>query len=92
MKRLYIILITVIILLLIPFVAMQFSNDVNWSMFDFLVASILLFGTGLLIEFLLRKVKNKQVRIALISIISFVLIVIWIELAVGVFGAPFAGS
>ena len=92
MKRIYIILTTVIVLLLIPFVAMQFSNDVNWSIFDFLVADVLLFGTGLLIEFVLRKVKTKQHRIILISVISIVLILIWMELAVGVFGTPFAGS
>ena len=90
-KRLLGILGIVVTLLLIPAIAMQFTQEVNWSSFDFLVAGILLLSTGLSIEFVLRKVSRKYQVILVLSILGL-LFLIWIELAVGVFGTPFAGS
>jgi len=91
-KRLIIILSIVPMLLLIPLVAMQFTNEVDWKVFDFIIMFILLTGTGLTIEFTLRKVKSKSSRFLLCSGILLILFLIWAELAVGIFGTPFAGS
>lgn len=91
-KRLTGILITVLILLLIPFIAMQFTDQVNWTLPDFIVAGALLLGTGLLIEFVLRKVNRTSYRVAILIVILTALILTWFELAVGIFGTPFAGS
>ena len=91
-KRLYIILSIVLILLLIPLVAMQFTNEVNWSLFDFIAAGILLLGTSLAIEFVLQKVKSRKNRILILGIIIILLLLLWAELAVGIFGSPIAGS
>lgn len=91
-KRLKGILLTVTILLLLPFIAMQFTDEVNWTLFDFVVAGVLLFGTGLLCELILRKVKTTGYRIAICVAILAMLLLIWIELAVGIFGTPFGGS
>jgi hypothetical protein len=91
-KRLVAIIAFVGTLLLIPLVAMQFTNEVNWSGFDFLVAGVLLLGTGLLVEGVLRTVKTKSKRLLLVSALLLLLALIWIELAVGLFGTPFAGS
>jgi hypothetical protein len=91
-KRLAGIVLTVAILLLIPFLAMQFTNEVNWSVSDFMVAGVLLLGTGLLCELVMRKVKNIKTRLAICGVILLALMIIWIELAVGIFGSPFAGS
>lgn len=91
-RRLLGILVTVTLLLLVPLVAMQFTSEVNWGVFDFLVAAVLLFGTGLLIEFVLRKVKTTNSRIILVGVILVVLFLVWAELAVGIFGTPLAGS
>ena len=77
---------------MIPFIGMQFSSEVNWSLFDFLVMGVLLLGVGLLFELVLRKVPKKSHRIALLIIILMVFLIIWAELAVGIFGSPFAGS
>lgn len=79
-------------LLLLPLIAMQFSNEVDWTAFDFLVAGILLFGTGLAIEFALRKTSNAKTRLFAIGAILLVLFLLWAEMAVGIFGSPIAGS
>ena len=91
-KRLFGIVISAAILLLIPLIAMQFSDEVNWKLADFVIAGVLLFGTGLICEFVMRKVKKKENRIALIVVIIALLLLIWVELAVGIFGTPLAGS
>jgi hypothetical protein len=79
-------------LLLVPFIAMQFSDQVKWGAFDFLVAALLLFGFGLLIEMVLRKIKKTGHRILVCGGLLLVLLLIWAELAVGIFGTPLAGS
>lgn len=91
-KRLTIILAAVGVLLLIPLVAMQFTNEVNWSGFDFLVMGVLLLGTGLICELGLRKVKKRTNRLVLCLAVLGIFILVWMELAVGIFGTPFAGS
>jgi Kef-type K+ transport system membrane component KefB len=91
-KRLTGIVITVALLLLTPLVAMQFTDEVNWKLSDFVVAGILLLGTGLLCELVMRKVTKRKHRIAIIAAVLLVLFLIWAELAVGIFGTPFAGS
>jgi archaellum biogenesis protein FlaJ (TadC family) len=59
-KRLMGIVLTVVVLLLIPLIAMQFTNEVNWTLFDFVVAGVLLLGTGFICELVIRKVKNQS--------------------------------
>lgn len=91
-KRLIGIVITVAFLLLIPMIAMQFTNEVNWQLFDFIVAGALLLGTGVAIEFVIRKVTKIEYLIAISLAIVVTLLLVWAELAVGIFGTPFAGS
>lgn len=91
-KRLIIIVITSVIISFIPLIAMQFTDEVNWTLFDFVIAGILLIGTGLICEFTLRKIKKTKYRITIILAIFVVLLLIWAELAVGIFGSPFSGN
>lgn len=91
-KRLTGIVLTVAFLLLIPLIAMQFTDEVDWSLFDFIVAGILLLGTGLMCELVMRKVSNIRHRVIICLAILGALFLIWAELAVGIFGTPFAGS
>lgn len=90
--RLFVILLFASALLCIPFVAMRFTGEVNWSAFDFIVAGVLLFCKGLAIEFVLRLVRSFSMRLALCAAILFILFLVWAELAVGIFGTPFAGA
>lgn len=82
-KRRITILLAVLILLLIPFIAMQFSDEINWTLGDFVVAGALLLGTGLLCELVLRKVKKITHRILICAALLLALLLIWAELAVG---------
>jgi hypothetical protein len=79
-------------LLLIPFIAMQFSEEVQWKLNDFLIMAALLFGLGLGIDFLLRKLKSPKKRWIAGIFLLLCFLLIWAELAVGIFGTPFAGS
>ena len=71
--------------LLTPLISMQFTNEVNWNILDFIVAGILLLGTGLAFNFVIQKVKNTKFRIVICLVILVLLFLIWAELAVGVF-------
>ncbi len=80
------------ILLMVPAIAMQFTKEVNWSLFDFLVAAVLLFAAAFGIDLIYRNVKNKSKSWIYILLVLFVLALIWAEMAVGIFGSPIAGS
>ena len=80
------------LLLLIPLIAMQLTDEVNWSFFDFIIMGTLLTITGLLIGIILKKVKSYKYKKVLIVTILFTFLLIWVEFAVGLFGTPFAGN
>jgi hypothetical protein len=73
----------VVCILMVPLVAMQFTYEVDWNLFDFIIAGILLFGTGLGIDMALRKMGKYRVIGALAVVGLFLWL--WAELAVGVF-------
>lgn len=87
------------LILLIP-LALQFTigtgvdgQGFNWKLSDFIVMGILLFGTGLAIDFAARTYTNSTYgRFIAIFVIIVVFLLIWAELAIGIFGTPFAGS
>ena len=83
-KRVIIIVLITISILLLPLFAMQFTDEVNWTLFDFIVAGVLLFATGLLFDLILRKIKVKKYRIAALFVLILTFLLVWIELAVGI--------
>jgi hypothetical protein len=91
-KRLILILATVVVLLSVPLIAMQFTNEVNWDSTDFIIMGGLLTATGLLCELVIRKAKSLTQRLMICGLILFLFFLVWAELAVGIFGTPFAGS
>lgn len=91
-KRLIGIMFATGLLLLILSIANQFTDEVDWSLFDFVVVGVLLLGAGLMCELVIRKVKVFKHRIALCTAILAAVFIIWVELAVGIFGTPFAGN
>lgn len=84
-KRFYIILAIIVTILMIPLIAMQFTNEVRWTSLDFLAAAILLLSTGIAFELLWQKFKTRKMRIIFSTILLVLLLLVWAELAVGIF-------
>ena len=91
-KRTLIIFSITAAILMIPLVAMQFTKEVAWSGSDFLIMGILLSVTAFFVDFILRIVAVNGKRFFYIALALIVFFLIWAELAVGIFGTPFAGS
>ena len=79
-------------LLAIPFIGMQFTNQVNWSLFDFILMGILLLALGFGIHLISLKTKTNRQKIIFITVAALLFLFIWGELAVGIIGSPFAGD
>ena len=86
------ILLAATLILLTPLIAMQFTNEVDWKPFDFMIVGVMLFSTGLLCELAMRKIRNKDHQIGVLAVIVVALFLAWAELAVGIFGTALAGS
>lgn len=71
--------------LLIPLMAMQFTAEVDWTLFDFVAAAALIVGIGTLYVFGARMVRTTRQRLVLGASLGLLLLVIWAELAVGIF-------
>lgn len=75
-----------LLLLAIPLLAMQFTDEVQWSPVDFLVMGLLLFCTGLAFEWLLRRGISGLARIAAGIALFSTFLMTWANLAVGLVG------
>jgi hypothetical protein len=74
-------------ILLVPLVAMRFTDEVNWTWSDFVVTGTLLFGSGLTYELIARKAGNAPYRAAVGVALAAALLLVWINLAVGIIGS-----
>lgn len=91
-KRILAIVCTIAIIMLLPLVAMPLNDEIQWTLFDFMVVGSLLLGFGVMVELVMRNVNKMKYRIIVLGIMFVVLFLGWAELAVGIFGTPFAGS
>ena len=72
---------------------MMVSDEVQWDIFDFIVGGVLLGVLGLTLELVFRISEgSSRKRILLIAGVVLVFLLLWVELAVGIFGSPIAGS
>ena len=85
MKGVTILILTIIVLLSIPLIAMQFTDEVVWTLGDFIVAGGLLFLLGFIILFLksLSITRRQKTLMIVLALVGF--LYIWAELAVGLF-------
>lgn len=75
------------LILLVPFIASFFSEEVNWSPGDYLFAAVVLGGIGLLFELVIRRSKDDAYRTgALVGLLSMLLLT-WSNAAVGFVGS-----
>jgi hypothetical protein len=92
-RSLTILLLITLSLLAIPFIAMQFTSEVNWTAGDFIGMGILIFIIGLGYVLISRTSGNIFYRMATALMIGTTFLMIWINLAVGLIGAgPHTGN
>lgn len=73
--------------LLTPLIAMQFTSEVNWTLFDFLVfGAMLLFVCGAY-ELLSRLTGSRAYRLGLGIALLGAFFLVWANLAVGIIGS-----
>lgn len=77
-----VVLVTVFVLM-VPLVAMQFTEEVNWGLEDFIIIGVLLIGTGLIYEFGVKPIRNSSYRLIAGVTLVVALFLIWAQLAVG---------
>jgi len=88
MKRLALkVIILTVLILLVPLLLMQFTAEVNWDLVDFLVMAALLSCAITTYLIITQKHPNGKIKIALVVLICF--LVVWVELAVGLFSSLF---
>jgi hypothetical protein len=73
-------------ILSVPLLAMQFTDEVAWGVFDFAVAGALLGGTGLIHQLVASKAGDIAYRAAVGVALAAALFLVWLVLAVGVIG------
>lgn len=75
------------VVLLVPLIAMQFTNEVAWNLTDFILAGALIFGTGAAYTLITRKSGKTTYRYAVGLALFSALLLIWVNGAVGIIGS-----
>jgi hypothetical protein len=72
------------VLLILPVIAMLFTNAVQWTGTDFLAAAAIFAFVGCAIELIVRFVDQSVIRMALICGILLAALAIWADGAIGI--------
>jgi hypothetical protein len=86
-RKIWFVAFATVSVLMIPLIAMQFTEEVNWNLFDYIVMGILLFGTGLAYVLISGVSENYAYRIAVGIAVAAGFLLIWLNLAVGIIGS-----
>jgi len=78
-------------LLLIPLVGNQFTTEIQWDMYDYLAAALLLGAGAWSIEGILQSRKSKHLKKIGVVLLILLLLILWAEMAVGLFESTLAG-
>jgi hypothetical protein len=73
------------LLMLIPAVGQLFSREISWGPEDFVLAAMLLAGTGIAYVLAARRLQTPGLRMLAGSALGAALLLVWAELAVGIF-------
>lgn len=74
-------------ILLLPLLAMLFTDQVVWDLTDFIVAGALIFGTGLAYELVASTGGTMAYRVAVGIALAAAFLLVWMNLAVGIIGS-----
>ena len=92
LKRISILTFAPLALLLIPLIAMHYSDEVHWTLIDFAIMGVLLLVAGMWTQRVVKRVKSFPRRATYIILVILLFLLVWAELAVGIFGTPLAGN
>lgn len=74
-------------MLLLPLIAMQFTDEVVWDAFDFIFMGVLIGAVGAGFELAVRKTRNAAYRTAAGIALAMTFLLVWINGAVGIIGS-----
>ena len=80
-----------LLVLLLPIIGVILF-DLDWNIFDFLIMGLLILFFSIAINLILNHLNSSKLRLILVLMSVILFLLIWAELAVGVFGTPFAGT
>jgi hypothetical protein len=80
-----------LLVLLLPLIGVILF-DLDWNIFDFLIMGLLILFFSIAINLILNHLNSSKLRLILVLMSVILFLLIWAELAVGVFGTPFAGT
>ena len=80
-----------LLVLLLPLIGVILF-DLDWNIFDFLIMGLLILFFSIAINLILNHLNSSKLRLILVLVSVILFLLIWAELAVGVFGTPFAGT
>ncbi len=75
------------LILLLPLVAMQFTDQVVWDVADFAIFGVLLVGVGVTYELAARMTGDTAYRAAVGVALAAAFILVWVNGAVGIIGS-----
>ncbi len=75
------------LILLLPLVAMEFTDEVVWDVTDFAVFGALLVGAGVTYELAVRMTGNTAYRAAVGVALAAAFLLVWVNGAVGIIGS-----
>ncbi len=75
------------LLLLLPLIAMQFTDEVAWGVADFVIFGTLLLGVGVTYELATRRTGNTAYRFAVGVALTAAFLLLWVNGAVGIIGS-----
>lgn len=86
LKHVIILAVVVAALLMVPLVAMQFTDEVVWTAFDFVFAGVVLFGAGITFLYAASRAGNGAYKLAAGLAVFSTLALVWVNAAVGLIG------
>lgn len=75
-----------VVMLLLPLISMQFTDEVDWGVADFIIFAAMLSIVGGVFELAARMTPNKAYRAAVGVALAASFILIWANAAVGIIG------
>lgn len=73
--------------IVLPLLAMQVTEEVDWTLFDFAFAGALVLGVGVAYELAVRMTPNRAYRAAVGIALAAAFILVWVNGAVGIIGS-----